>query len=222
MIKSVFVIGFYTLLSRVLGFVRDILVASMLGAGAQSDAFFVAFRLPNLLRRLFAEGAFNAAFVPMYARLIKDGGLPAARRFAGEAMSALLAILLAVTVLFELIMPWFMIIYAPGFTSDPGKFDLTVALSRITFVYLLFISLTTLFAGSLNSVGRFAAAAAAPILLNLVLVLSLLYLSAYTATPADALAWGVAIAGLLQFLWLGWCCHRAGILPTLHAPRLTP
>ena len=153
------------MLSRILGFARDILIAVFLGASAAGDAFFVSFKLPNLFRRLFAEGAFNLAFVPLFAGALAADGRTAARAFAEDALSVLLWALLVVVVLAQIAMPWLMLVIAPGFADDPTKFDLTVYLARLTFPYLLFISLVSLLGGLLNSLDRFAAAAAAPMLL---------------------------------------------------------
>src|SRR5262245_39167100 len=133
LIRSVATIGGYTLLSRVLGFVRDVLVAAYLGAGPVADAFFVAFKFPNFFRRLFAEGAFNAAFVPIFAGLIATSGHAIARRFAEDALAALLAVLLVLVIAAEFAMPWLMYLLAPGFASDPAKFQLAIELTRITF-----------------------------------------------------------------------------------------
>jgi putative peptidoglycan lipid II flippase len=215
-------VGSYTLASRVLGFLRDILIARYVGAGMVADAFFIAFKLPNLFRRLFAEGAFNLAFVPLFAGRLKAEGEAAARAFAEQALSVLLWTLIVFVTLAEITMPWLMHVFAPGFVDDPEKFALTVTLTRITFPYLLFISLVSLFAGILNSVERFAAAAAAPILLNLCLITGLLGFARHAATPGHALAWAVAAAGVVQLLWLAWNCRRAGLLPALVRPRLTP
>ena len=159
--RNFLTVGGYTALSRVLGLVRDMLLAPVLGTGAVADAFFVAFRLPNLFRRLFAEGAFNAAFVPLFARHLEQGGDAAAKAFAEQALAVLLTTLLAFTAAFMAAMPWLMYVLAPGFAEDPAKFDLAIQLSRITFPYLLFVSLVALFSGVLNSLYRFAAAAAA-------------------------------------------------------------
>ena len=143
-----------------LGFLRDILIAAVLGAGAGADVFFVAFKLPNLFRRLFAEGAFSMAFVPMFAGRLEEKGKAEAQVFAEAAFSVLLWTLLAFVIVIELAMPWIMVGFAPGFVADNAKFDLAVTLTRITFPYLLLISLVSLMAGVLNSLGRFAAAAA--------------------------------------------------------------
>ncbi len=220
--RSVATIGGYTLLSRVLGFLRDVLVAAYLGAGPVADAFFVAFKFPNLFRRLFAEGAFNAAFVPIFAGMMATAGRDAARRFAQDALSVLLAILLIFVVAAELAMPQLMYLFAPGFARDPAKFELAIDLTRITFPYLLFISLVSLQGGILNSLDRFAAVAATPVLMNLCFILGLVALHGTVPTPGHAAAWGVALAGVVQFLWLQLAMKRAGLTLALPRPRLSP
>lgn len=220
--RSIATVGGYTLLSRVLGFMRDVLVAAYLGAGPIADAFFVAFKFPNFFRRLFAEGAFNAAFVPMFAGKVAVHGKAAARAFAEDTMAVLLTVLFALVVAIELTMPWFMMAAAPGFVREPEKFRLAVEMTRITFPYLLFISLVSLQGGVLNSLDRFAAVAATPVLLNLCLIGGLIGLKPFTATPGHALAWGVALAGVAQFIWLAWACANAGMGLSLPRPRLSP
>ena len=215
-------VGGYTLGSRVVGFVRDILIAWTIGTGPVADAFFVALRIPNFMRALFAEGAFNAAFVPHFAGALERDGMAAARDVAEEALALLLTALLFVVVAAQIAMPWLMYVLAPGFADDPVKFDLTVTLTRITFPYLLFISLAALLGGVLNSLYRFAAAAAAPILLNLCLIVALLTIGKITETPGHALAIGVAVAGVVQFVWLIVACSRVGMGLRLRRPRLTP
>jgi putative peptidoglycan lipid II flippase len=222
LLRPIATIGGYTLVSRVLGFLRDVLVAAYLGAGPVADAFFVAFKFPNFFRRLFAEGAFNAAFVPIFAGMVATSGREAARRFAEDAMAVLLAALFALLVAAELAMPWIMRGLAPGFVADPVKFTLAVELTRITFPYLLFISLVSLQGGVLNSLDRFGAVAFTPVLLNLCLIGGLIGLAGLTPTPGHALAWGVAGAGVAQFLWLAWATGRAGMSLSLPRPRLTP
>jgi len=221
LLRSIATVGGYTLLSRVTGFLRDILVAGLLGAGTVSDAFFVAFRFPNLFRRLFAEGAFQAAFVPLFAGLLETEGRAEAHRFARRAFSVLALVLLVFTAAMEVAMPLVMVVIAPGFDAVPGKMELATELTRIAFPYLLFISLVSLQSGVLNSLGRFAAAAAAPILLNLTLIAALLGLTPWVETPGHALAWGVFTAGIIQFAWLAWHCRRAGLALTPIAPALT-
>ncbi|MGD9866984.1 MAG: murein biosynthesis integral membrane protein MurJ, partial [Hyphomicrobiales bacterium] len=223
--KAFATVGFMTMLSRVLGFVRDILTAGVLGTGPVADAFFVAFRFPNLFRRLFAEGAFNSAFVPLFSRRLEGKGREAARAFAGEALSALLFALLVTTALAEIFMPWLMYVIAPGFADSPEKFDLAVLLTRIAFPYLLFISLVALLSGVLNSLGRFALAAFAPVLLNLVLILAMtiVIVARLGATPraGEVLAWGVSAAGLVQLALLCYGARREGMVLVPAWPRLT-
>jgi putative peptidoglycan lipid II flippase len=222
LLRSVATVGSYTLLSRIFGFVRDILTAALLGAGPVADAFFVAQRLPNLFRSLFAEGAFSAAFVPLFAGTMAQHGKEAARIFAEDALAVLLAALLGFVLLGEIFMPAVMAVIAPGFGGDPAKFGLAVELARITFPYLLFVALVALQGGVLNSVDRFAAAAATPILLNLFLIAALLLMDRFGWRDGRALAWAVTGAGLAQFLWLLSSCSRAGLALRLPLPRLTP
>ncbi|MGE5272055.1 MAG: murein biosynthesis integral membrane protein MurJ [Thiohalocapsa sp.] len=222
LLRSVATVGSYTLVSRVFGFIRDILTAAILGAGPVADAFFVAQRLPNLFRSLFAEGAFNAAFVPLASAALTEGGKPAMRAFAEEAFAVLFAVLLAFVVLGEILMPWVMTVVAPGFDAEPGKFALVIDLTRITFPYLLFISLTALQAGVLNAIDRFAAPAATPILLNLFLIAGLLVMWRFGTHDGRVLALALAGAGVAQFLWLMAACARAGVALRLRLPRLTP
>ncbi len=221
LVRHIATIGGMTMVSRVLGFIRDMLIAAVLGAGPLADVFFVAFRLPNLFRSLFAEGAFSMAFVPLFAGRLEAEGPAAARAFAEQALAVLLWSLLAFTVLVLVAMPVVMQALAPGFIGDALRFDLAVELTRITFPYLLLVSLVSLFAGVLNSLHRFAAAAAAPILLNLCMIGSVLLLVRFTPTAAHALAWGVALAGATQFIWLAVQCARAGFTLRLPVPRLT-
>ncbi|MEK9672039.1 MAG: murein biosynthesis integral membrane protein MurJ [Rhodospirillaceae bacterium] len=226
LLKAITTVGGYTLLSRVFGFVRDILIANFLGAGMVADAFVVAFRLPNLFRRLFAEGAFAAAFVPLFSRELEPGlggDAEAARRraqeFAEHAQSVLALVLVAVVIVVELAMPWVMAVMAGGFAAVPGKLALATDLSRIAFPYLLFISLVSLHSGVLNSLGKFAAAAAAPVLLNITLIAALLGFAHRTETAGHALSWGVFAAGVVQFLWLAWHCRESGFPLRLVRPR---
>jgi putative peptidoglycan lipid II flippase len=222
LLRSVATVGSYTLISRIFGFVRDILTAAILGAGPVADAFFVAQRLPNLFRSLFAEGAFSAAFVPLFAGTMAERGKEPARLFAEDALAVLLAALLGFVLLGEIFMPEVMGVIAPGFSAEPGKFELAVDLARITFPYLLFIALVALQGGVLNSVDRFAAAAATPVLLNLFLIAGLLLMRRFGWRDGRALAWAVTAAGFAQFLWLLFSCGRAGLALRLPRPRLTP
>ena len=222
LLRAVTTIGGWTLLSRLTGFARDMLIASFLGAGPAADAFFVAFKLPNFFRRLFGEGAFNSAFLPLFARKLTEAGPEAAASFARDALGALLMVLIPLTLLAELFMPALLLAFAPGFAADTDKFALAVLLTRITFPYLLCMSLLALMSGVLNSLDRFAAAAAAPILLNLTLILALLALTPLLPSAAHALAIGVAFAGVLQVAWLALECRRAGMALVPARPRASP
>ena len=220
--RSIATIGGFTLLSRVTGLMREMMIAHFLGAGAVADAFFVAFRFPNLFRSLFAEGAFNAAFVPLFTGRLSEGGREEARLFAERALAVLALALTLFVVVMELAMPWAIYGLAPGFDSVPGKMALATEFSRICFPYLLFISLTSLQAGVLNSVGRFAAAAGTPVLLNLTSMIGLWALVPFTPTAGHAMAWGTFAAGIVQFSWLVFSVRKAGMGLRLVRPRLTP
>ncbi len=222
LVRSFATVSSFTMMSRLAGFVRDIMIAAILGAGPLADAFFVAFKLPNFLRRLFAEGAFNAGFVPLFAGTLEAEGKVAARAFAEQAQAILLAILVPLVVVVIAAMPWVIAVMAPGFEYGGVRYQSAVELSRVTFVYILFISLVALQGGVLNSLGRFAAAAAAPIVLNLCLIAALLLSLWWLNQPAVALAWGVAAAGLLQFLWLRLALRREAMALGLRRPRWTP
>jgi putative peptidoglycan lipid II flippase len=222
LIRSVATVGGYTLLSRIFGFVRDMLIAAMAGAGPVADAFFVAFKLPNFFRALFAEGAFNAAFVPLFAEIAAREGRSAAEAFAERALSALLTALTIFTLLCQIFMPLLMLGLAPGFEDEPEKFGLAILFTRITFPYLLFISLVSLLGGVLNSTGRFAAVAATPVVLNLTMIAVMLLGAPLAPGPGHLLSWGVLLSGITQFLWLLWHARRAGFATRLPLPRLTP
>lgn len=223
MFRSIATVGAWTMASRVLGFLRDMLIASKLGAGPMADAFFVALKLPNLFRRLFGEGAFNAAFVPAFAQTLTQRG-PVAAKALAERMAMLLTLWLAIlTGLGLIFMPQLMQVLAPGFRDDPAKFALAIELTRITFPYLLLICLTALVSGVLNGLGKFAAAAAAPIFFNLLSMIALFALAPFVATPAHALAWGVTVSGAVQLGLVMWACARAGMaLNIFRAPSLPP
>lgn len=223
MIRSVLTVGSWTMASRILGFARDMLIASRLGAGPVADAFFVALKLPNLFRRLFGEGAFNAAFVPAFAGTLATEGRANARALA-ERMGALMSIWLGLLVVLGIIaMPQLMRVLAPGFADNPAKFALAIELTRITFPYLLFICLTALVSGVLNGLDRFAAAAAAPVFFNLMSMAALLWLTPHVATPGHALAWGVTASGVVQLGLVLWATAQAGMaLNILRLPAITP
>lgn len=223
--RSFATVGGLTLLSRVFGFVRDILIAATLGSGWVADAFVVAFRFPNLFRRLFGEGAFNSAFVPIFAKKIEGEGQESARGFAEDAMAGLFFVLAILTIFAEITMPFLMYGLAPGFDVQPEKFDLAVLLTRITMPYLLCMSLVALMSGALNSVGRFAESSSVSIVLNVAMMVATLISLwiGYSAGPEAGViqAWGVFVAGILQLLLLMWGMKRAGLSLKLKRPRMT-
>lgn len=222
LIKSIATVGGFTALSRIFGFIRDIAIASFLGAGPVADAFFVAFKIPNLFRRLFAEGAFNAAFVPTFANALETKGHQEAAHVAEQIFSTLFFILLALTIVVEMNMDWLMRIIVPGFTKTPERITLVIEFTRITFPYLLFVSLCALLGGVLNSLHRFAAAAATPVLLNIFMILGLVLFAQWMETPGHALAWAVALAGVAQFVWLYVSVLQIDIKIKVRIPKLTP
>jgi putative peptidoglycan lipid II flippase len=218
MISHILTVGGLTLVSRASGFLRDIMLAAVLGAGPVADAFFVALRLPNHFRAIFAEGAFNAAFVPSYTHIGGERGAAAVRLFADRIFMLLLAsqlVLLAVALMFT---PTVINLLAPGFSGRPDQFALAVDLTRITFPYLLLVSLVTLYGGILNALGRFATAAAAPILLNLSMMMTLA-MAAFFPTAGHAAAWGVLLAGVLEVLLVAGDVTRQGAMPRWCWPR---
>ncbi len=221
-LRAIVTVSGFTMLSRILGFLRDILIASVLGASTIADCFFVALRFPNLFRRLFAEGAFSAAFVPMFSKELEKHGRHSAKNFADGAFSILLISLIIFISVVEIFMPWVMWILAPGFDAVPDKMALATELSRIAFPYLIFISLVSLQSGVLNSLNRFAAAAATPILLNLTLITALLSFASSQKIAGYALSWGIFAAGILQFVWLRYHCRREGMPVSWRRPQLTP
>lgn len=225
--RNILTVGGLTMVSRVTGFARDILIAALLGAGPVADAFFVAFKFPNFFRRLSGEGALTAAFVPLFSEKLEQEGRAAAAVFAGRVIAVALVILLAFLIIMEIAMPWAMRGLAPGFVDDPAQFDLAVDLTRITFGYLPLISLMALLGGVLNSLDRFAAMAFAPVLLNLILIATLAMVAFQQIEPGSPtvgywLAWGVLLAGVAQFAWMVAACKRAQFPIPLPAPRLTP
>jgi len=220
--RSLFTVSGLTILSRVAGFVRDTLTAMFLGAGPVADAFFVAQRLPNLFRSLFAEGAFSAAFVPLYTTEQDRHGFEAAQRFAGQALSLLLAVLIPFSVVMMMCMPAVMRVLAPGFENDPEKYQLAVNFSTITFPYLALISVTALQTGVLNAQGRFGPGAAAPIAFNIVLIIALFVARFMNLRVGYTLAWAVTISGVVQMLWLAISCYRARVSIPFLMPQLGP
>lgn len=230
-------VGMWTLGSRILGFVREILIAAFMGVGPVTEAFYVAFSLPNMFRRFFAEGAFNTAFVPMFSKKLEAGEDPLT--FARDAFAGLATVLIVLTLVAQLAMPWFVLAMAGGFAGDV-RFELAVDFGRIAFGYILFISLAALLSGLLNATGRFAAAAAAPILLNVILITLLVVADSgviseavigVAALPGDdltglhegtLLVWGILLAGVAQVALVWFAAARAGFRLTPRLPRLTP
>ncbi|PZU93481.1 MAG: murein biosynthesis integral membrane protein MurJ [Chelatococcus sp.] len=219
MLKSILSVGGYTLLSRLSGFARDIMLAAVLGAGALMDAFSVALRLPNHFRAIFGEGAFNQAYVPAYSQTAEREGEAAAATFRDRLFTLLLIVQVVLLALALPFMPVLVRLLAPGFASDPALFDLAVTLTRITFPYLLFVTMVTFLGATLNAIDRYAAAAAAPILLN-VAIIAALALAWLFPSAAHAAAWGVATAGVLEWLLLTVAARRAGVCGKLVRPRV--
>ncbi|PRY25557.1 putative peptidoglycan lipid II flippase [Aliiruegeria haliotis] len=212
-------VGFWTLMSRILGFVRDIVFAAKLGDGPVAEAFLIAFSLPNMFRRFFAEGAFNMAFVPMFSKKLETGEDP--KTFANDAFSGLAGVLIILTLLAQAAMPWLVMAMASGFRGDE-RFDLAVDFGRIAFPYILFISLAALLSGVLNATGRFVAAAAAPVLLNIILVSAMVMAEITGGDFGTWLIWGVPIAGIAQMMLVWTAAFRAGFRLVPRRPRLTP
>ena len=201
LIKSTSTFSFFTLISRILGYCRDLLIAIYLGSGPVADAFFVAFRIPNTFRRLFSEGTFNAAFVPSYSSELEKGKKQS-KEFANKVFNLLLIGLLLIVFIIEIFMPLFVFLIAPGFTENSDKLDLTIFLTRITFPFLIFISLSSFLSSILNSHNRFAIAAAAPIILNILLILTLLFQSYLNDKLVVYLSYAVTAAGIIQLIIL--------------------
>ena len=201
LIKSTSTFGFFTLISRILGYLRDLLIAIYLGSGPIADAFFVAFRIPNTFRRLFSEGTFNAAFVPSYSSELVLGKIRS-QNFANKIFNLLLICLLIIVLIIEILMPSFVFVIAPGFSGDVDKLDLTISLTRIMFPFLLFVSLSSFFSAILNSHNKFAVASAAPIILNIFLIVILLFQSYLNDQLVIYLSYAVTCAGIVQLIFL--------------------
>ena len=219
LLSGFFTVGGWTLVSRVLGFMRDIMIAAFLGSGPVAEAFLIAFSLPNMFRRFFGEGAFNTAFIPLFSKKVEAG--EDAKTFAEDAMAGLATVLILFTLAAQLLMPWMVLAMASGFVAD-ARFDLTVAFAQVTFPYILFISIAALLSGVLNSLGRFAAAAAAPVLLNIILIGTMWVAYLVGGDIGWALVLGVPIAGIGQMGFLWWAVSRAGLRLRLRLPRMTP
>ena len=222
LLKATGTIGGLTMVSRVLGFARDMIGSRILGASHANDAFNLAFLLPNIFRRLFAEGAFSSGFVPLFSRRLAAGGHQDAQAFSNEILAVFMPALLVVTVVFEIFMPWILSLVAAGYKDTPGKFDLSVQLTMWTFPYLLFISLVALLAGVLNSLTRFAVAAFAPALLNIALIVALLVAPPNDIATVRYMAIAVLVGGIAQFALCWVAVRRAGIKLHFGRPRLTP
>ena len=201
LIKSTGTFSFFVLISRILGYLRDVLIAIYLGSGPIADAFFVAFRIPNTFRRLFSEGTFNSAFVPSYMKEL-NSGKKRAKIFAGNIFNFLTLVILFFVLVVEIFMPWFVFLIAPGFTENSDKLDMTINLTRITFPFLLFVSLSSFFGAILNSHNKFAAASAAPIILNIFLIITLFFANYLKDDLVIFLSYAVTISGLVQLLFL--------------------
>jgi len=231
LLKTTAIIGSFTFLSRILGLIRDVMIARFFGAGPISDAFFTAFKLPNLFRRMFAEGAFNAAFIPLYARRLEEDGEESADVFAKEAMAALLVLVAFIVILFELTMPWSLSVIGYGLdrTIDPetgvSPYFLAVSYARITMPYLIFMSMAALFSGILNTRNFFALAAAIPIVLNMFMI-GTLATTLVTGWSQSQLGYylsaAITISGFVQMGLVIWGCRRAGVKIGFKRPRLTP
>ncbi|MDP8993900.1 MAG: murein biosynthesis integral membrane protein MurJ [Pseudomonadota bacterium] len=224
LLKAIGTIGGLTMVSRVLGFARDMIGSRILGASHQNDAFLIAFLIPNIFRRLFGEGAFASGFVPLFSqRLNSEGGLEDAQRFSNEVLAVFMPALILVTLVFEIIMPGFVWLMASEYQETPGKFELTVELTRITFPYLILISLVSFLSGVLNSLMRFAVAAFAPALLNLALIAALMAFPAGDVVTVRAMAGAVLVGGILQFAICWRTVRTAGVrLRFFQRPRMTP
>jgi putative peptidoglycan lipid II flippase len=221
LLSTALIVGLSTMASRITGFGRDIFLAALLGAGPFSEIFVIAFRLPNLFRRLFAEGAFSAAFVPLFSQQIETNGTPAAIQFAARVCSVLLTAVVVFTLLAQIFMPGLVMAIAQGMVGAPEKFDLAVYYARISFPYLIFMSLMALFAAMLNATGRFFAAAFAPLLLNILLILAMAMAVVFQGLAIDYIIWGVVISGFAQLAFVVIAVWRAGLGFRLAWPRWT-
>ncbi len=220
LLKAMATVGGFTFASRITGFLRDVLTANILGAGPAADAFIVALKLPNFFRRVTGEGAFSVSFIPMYSKKMEAEGKDPALAFAGQAASVMVTILLPFVVLAIIFMPWVIYGLAPGFQDDPVRYGLAVAMTQITFPYLLFISVAALFGGVLNAAGYFAPFAAAPILFNISWMGGLYFGAHYLDYPAQTLATAISFSGILQCGWLYFCLRKLGYRIPVMRPKL--
>ena len=219
--KAATTVGGWTAISRILGMLREMLMSHYMGASIVSDSFLVAFRFPNFFRRFFAEGALNAVFVPEFAGKLSEEGTVAAKKMAADVFSIMAWFLFGFVLVIEFLTPYVIPLIAPGFSGTPERVELAITFTRITFPYILCMSLTALLAGILNSVDRFWAASAAPVLLNLTMIFALLMIPYSEISSGVLLSISVLIAGILQLGWLYWSCMRQGLAIPLHLPRMT-
>ncbi len=222
LIRAMATVGGLTLASRVLGFVRDVLTAALIGAGPVADAFFVALKLPNLFRRLTAEGAFTIAFVPLFTEKLRTAPAGEAKRFAEGSAALMLSLLIPMSAVMIAAMPWIIPVIAPGFIDEPERLEPAIAMARTMFPYLLLVSLSALFGAILNATGRFAAFAAAPLAFNISLIGGLVAAVVFEIDPGRSLAVSVTVAGLLQLLWMAMNAARNGWRLRLPIPKLGP
>lgn len=222
LIRSTITVGVFTGMSRILGMVREMLLSHIVGSSMISDAFVIAFKLPNFFRRFFAEGAFNAAFVPQFSGRFATEGAESAKTLAEQVFAVMTWSLLIFVVLVEIFTKPFLLLVVPGLMKTPERLELAITFTRITFPYIFFVSLVAFLSGVLNSLDRFAAAAATPMLLNIVLITALSCVPLYGVDPGVALCIGVFVAGSAQFAWLYFMCIRRGFRMKLKRPRLTP
>ena len=220
--KSMATVSGLTLLSRIFGYLRDVVIASTFGSSGVSDAFFIALRLPNVFRRLFAEGAMNSAFVPIFSNLLKSQGREKALRFSCIVFSTLATILFGLVAFVEVLMPFVMSLIAPGFKSDPEKFQQAVDFGHLIFPYIFFISLAALCSSILNALNRFFAAAASPIILNFCAILAVVAYVNDANKAGYALSFSIAVAGLIQFIWVFMACRQANVKLRLTKVEFTP
>lgn len=221
-IRAMATVGGFTGVSRIFGLIRESLMSHIIGASPVTDAFLVAFKFPNFFRRIFAEGAFNASFVPQFSGQLASEGLESAKLLAERVMAVLGTTLILFVIFIVIATPWVMGVIAPGFSATPERLDMAITFTRITFPYILFISLAALLSGVLNSLDRFAAAAAAPIILNIIMIGAMVVFSYADLATGKALSWAVFLSGVFQLAWLYWTCWRAGFRLKIRLPRLTP
>ena len=220
--KNTILVGIITLISRISGLFRDFFVAKYLGAGKLSDCFLVAFKIPNLFRSVFAEGAFNSAFVPIFSGVLYEKSKDKAKEFCKNLFSFLFYILLIFTLIAEIFMPFIIDVFAPGFIENPEKFELAVNLAHITFPFLLCIALTSFFGSILNTLGNFKPYALTPVILNLCMIFSLVFFANIFPTTAHTVSWGVFASGIIQLVLLWWIANKYGFGLISFKPKFTP